>query len=150
MSKKRKLLNSILFSALLLGAFVSTPVFAAEKVYSQDTNNSSETIEYTNEELSPAMAEICESLLSDEELQEGDIRVLDIRDGEEFCVEVTDVTESSYVTYAAATTTSKTFTFYIKNIVGTKTNLFKVTSTCTWIKGSKITNLLTCSEDYEL
>ena len=108
---------------------------------SGEANTASETIAYTNDELSPEMEEFYTRLMSCDELQEGDVCVLDTRNGEEFCVEVTDVTQSSVSTYSTSTTTSKTFQFYKKNSLGVKKNLFKVTSECTWIKGSKIVNL---------
>ena len=85
----------------------SVPVFADEEM-----GTTSETIEYTSNELSEETLEIYEKMMSDDEMQEGDI----------------------------FTITSKEFIFS-KTIACKKQNLFKVQSVCTWIKGSKITNL---------
>lgn len=204
MSKKMKLLKSISVlcaAVILLTSVVSTSVFATESMYSEETNTENEmdtyvrdeltqemeefyahmisgddlkegeerilgtwngeefcvevtdasesgetntadaSVTYTRDEITPEMEEFYTHLMSGDNLKEGEERVLGIWNGEEFCVKVTDVTEFSYATYSSETTTSKEFTFYTKNILGFKKDVLKVTSECTWVKGSKINNL---------
>lgn len=135
MSRKWKIINSIFCSLVMFMGVIaaSVPVFADEEM-----GTTSETIEYTSNELSEETLEIYEKMMSDDEMQEGDVYVLDESNGETLSVEVSDVHVSK--NRAKVTTTSKVFTFS-KTIAGKKQNLFKVQSVCTWIKGSKITNL---------
>lgn len=107
------------------------------------TANSADAVNvYKNDEISSEMEEFCSKMMSDEGLKAGEERVLGTFDGEKFCVKVSNVTESAANTRAsAATTSTKEFTFYKKNILGIKKNVLKVTSKCTWVKGSKINNL---------
>ncbi len=144
MSKKVGLLKGIgaLCSVILLSGSITFPaVFASESMCTADIGTESEAAVYTGGEFSAEMDEFCTHMMFGDTLQEGEERVLGILDGEEFCVRVTDVTESSPSAYAATSTTSKEFTFYTKNALGVKKDVLKVTSKCTWIKGSKIVNL---------
>lgn len=129
---------------LLSGSIASPSVFASESMRSADTSTVNEVVAYTNNELPAEMEEFYAHMMFDDTLQEGEERVLGTLNGEEFCVRVTNITESSLSTYATTTTESKDFIFYKKNILGVKTDVLKVTSECTWIKGSKIVSL-TCT-----
>lgn len=59
----------------------------------------------------------------------------------ELWVEVFDDTSNDISCESSLTTTSKTFMFYYKNIVGIKKQMFKVVSKCTWYPGEYIDNL---------
>lgn len=108
---------------------------------SGEIDSTDDSIMCVSEENSPEFEEFCNQLMMDETLEEGEERVIGTIDNEELCVEIVDETESSPYARAATQTTSKEFVFYKKNIFGKKTNLIKVKMECTWIKGSKITNL---------
>lgn len=108
---------------------------------SGEINTADATVTYTSDELSPEMEEFYTHMMSGDALKEGEEHVLGTLNGEKFCVKVTDVTETSSATYSSASTASKNFTFYTKNVLGIKKNVLKVTSKCTWTKGSKINNL---------
>lgn len=108
---------------------------------SAETNTADASVTFTSEELTPEMEEFYTHMMSGDNLKEGEERVLGTWNGEDFCVKVTDVAESAPSTISSETTTSKEFTFYKKSVLGTKKNVLKVTSECTWVKGSKINNL---------
>ncbi|MBQ8822310.1 MAG: hypothetical protein IJZ82_06675 [Lachnospiraceae bacterium] len=118
------------------------------KVGDTGTRSTSESVEKDSRELSSNVLVIDKNLIFDKELCDGEKRVLYEKDGEKVCVEVTDVTEMNEgVSVAAASdilTTSRVFTFYRENVLGVRTNLFSVTSVCTWIKGQEILDL-TCT-----
>ncbi len=118
------------------------------KVGDTGTRSTSESVEKDSRELSSNLLVIDKNLIFDKELCDGEKRVLYEKDGEKVCVEVTDVTEMNEGVSVAATsdilTTSRVFTFYRENVLGVRTDLFSVTSVCTWIKGQGIVDL-TCT-----
>lgn len=145
MSKKMKLLSSILSMSLVCGLFVTTiPVSASEKPNMEDANEVNVVIDCADDGLSPELKAVYEKLISADEMKEGDVKILDQIDGEKFFVEVTDVESpgAGMVPYSGnISTSSREFVFYKHNILGIRKDIFKVTSTCTWVKGSRIINL---------
>lgn len=141
--KKIAFLNNILCFALSIGLLLPSTAFAAENKRSEDSNSACNAVDYSFDDFSPDMADFYEKAMFCSPLNEGDIKLVGTWDGEEIYVEVTNVTEASNTTYSTNGTLeqSQQYIFYKKGLLGIKTNLFSVTSTCTWIKGDKILNL---------
>lgn len=143
MKKTIKLLVICLVAcwAMSMTAYAQEPVDAQTSFTSSASSGMSETSVTINVN-SQEMLEIYENLISNDELCEGEIRVLDVQGGEKFCVEVTEVNVANSVyTTSDTTTTTKIFTFYKENIFGIRKDLFEVRSECTWIRGSRIVRL---------
>lgn len=137
----KKILKYILCSAMFIGLFFPTTVSAAEKEDSSYMNKADKVTECATDEFSSKIQESYEKIISFDMLQEGDVHVLGIRNGEVYYVEVVNVTEPSYATYSLDDPVkTTTFLFTKTNILGIKTNLMAVTATLRWIRNEKITS----------
>ena len=121
MKKLKSLLKSVFCFAIL--SLLSFPVTVSA---AEDKNASGlTTVDYEN-------------MISLDTLQPGDVLFLGMLGEEKLFVEIVD--DSVYSTYGLGDepVRTKTFLFSKENVLGIKTRLFSVTSTCRWIRNEKI------------
>ncbi|MCI9142867.1 MAG: hypothetical protein HFH87_09640 [Lachnospiraceae bacterium] len=119
--KKLKLLKRCICFAIMFVLSFPVTVSAAEDKNTGDLNT-------TN----------FETMISLDTLQPGDVLFLGMLGEEKLCVEV--VYDSEYSTYGLGDqpVRTKTYVLYKENILGIKTDLFSVTTTCRWKRYEKI------------
>lgn len=145
----KKFLNLFLCFAMLIGLSFSVKVSAAEKECLVSSDSVVDVTGGTKDEVFSEVQEDYERIVSLNMLQEGDVQVLGVWDGEVYCVEVVSVMEPPCIMYGLDNQVkTKTFLFTKTNVLGVKTKLMAVTATLKWIKNDKIISFECSKEVY--